>query len=114
MVIAFNDHDFRLEIGSLEKLTCLIRNPKALGSKAGTGGDGSTNLIVPETSGVKVLAPGPSMTESITATKRKKAGADLEDTVSMVDRLETVLCLSSDCDEDAQAFIFFIESYIIQ
>ena len=73
-------------MSSLEKLTCLIRNPKALGSKPGAGGDGSSNLVVPETAGVKVLAPGPSMTESVTATKRKKAGADLEDTVSMVDR----------------------------
>ena len=71
---------------SLEKLTCLIRNPKALGTKAGAGGEGGTSLVVPETAGVKVLAPGASMTESVTATKRKKAGADLEDTVSMVDR----------------------------
>lgn len=90
----------RLETGSLEKLTCLIRNPKALGSKAGAGGDGNTNLIVPETSGVKVLAPGPSMTESITATKRKKAGADLEDTVSMVDRLRL---LSREEDQKTRA-----------
>jgi len=40
------------------------------------------------------------MTESITATKRKKAGADLEDTVSMVDRLRL---LSREEDQKTRA-----------
>jgi len=75
----------RLELSSMEKLTCLIRTPKALGPKTEEGG--ATNLVVPETSGVKVLAPGPSMPESSKASKRKKAGQDVEDTISMVDRL---------------------------
>ena len=51
----------KLELSTLEKLTCLIRTPKPLsGSKGGdltTGG----SLVVPDTSGVKVLAPGPSL-----------------------------------------------------
>jgi len=93
----------RLELCTLEKLTCLIRTPKPLSSsKEGdltTGG----SLVVPDTSGVKVLAPGPSLpliSDSKTASKRKKAGADMEDTVSMVDRLRL---LSREEDQKTRA-----------
>ena len=69
-----------LEVDKLEKLTCLIRDPKVSSSHP----EVSSSIVVPETGKARVLAPGPSMIES-TATKRK-AGAGDEQSVSMVDR----------------------------
>merc|ERR1712142_241479 len=60
----------------------------------------SSNIVVPETSGAKVIAPGPSMVDASAAGNKRKAGAGEKDSVSMVDRLRL---LSRDSDQKTTA-----------
>ena len=79
-----------VEYESLEKNTSWVRPGfKSVASKDGTGGDNvtSSNIVIPDTSNVRVLGPTPSTVEkSSSALKRKASSNDKGDSLAMVDR----------------------------
>lgn len=93
-----------LECQTLNKLTCLVRDlvprlrnghgsaaissssPMPEAKEKSPRSTGST-LVVPDTSGAKVIAPGPSMVaDKPAAAKRKQPGSGAADSLSMSDR----------------------------
>ena len=78
-----------VEYDNLEKNTCWVRpGLKPVLTKDSSGGDnGTSNLVIPDTSNVRVLGPTPSTAEkSSSALKRKASSNDKGDSLAMVDR----------------------------
>ena len=80
-----------VEVNSLDKNTCLVRHPNLISAqKVGPGGDipNKSNIVVPDTSQVRVLGPASSSAadKSGVALKRKASGDDNGQSLAMVDR----------------------------
>ena len=76
-----------VEYESLEKNTCWVRPGFKLSSKEASGGDATSNLVIPDTSNVRVIGPTSSAAEkSSVGLKRKASSNDKGDSLAMVDR----------------------------
>ena len=76
-----------VEYESLEKNTCWVRPGFESASKEASGGDTTSNLVIPDTSNVRVLGPTSSAAEkSSVGLKRKASSNDKGDSLAMVDR----------------------------
>ena len=88
-----------VEVSSLDKNTCLVRHPNLISAqKVGSGGDipNKSNIVVPDTSQVRVLGPASSSAadKSGVALKRKASGDDNGQSLAMVDRYAQIEFLS--------------------
>ena len=80
-----------VEYGELDKLTCLVRPSPFLPVKLQAAGEiqSTSNVVVPDTSGVRVLCPGASSMDKVASgVKRKTTSSDKGDSLAMVDRYE--------------------------
>ena len=80
-----------VEYGELDKLTCLVRPSPFLSVKLQAAGEiqSTSNVVIPDTSGVRVLCPGASSTEKVASgVKRKTVSSDKGDSLAMVDRYQ--------------------------
>ena len=87
-----------VEVSSLDKNTCLVRHPNLISAqKVGPGGDipNKSNIVVPDTSQVRVLGPASSSAadKSGVALKRKASGDDNGQSLAMVDRYVEILSI---------------------
>lgn len=73
---------------SIEKVTCLVRPTENSSNHTKDEINGKSDLVVPTTNSVTVLAPGPTMMEKSTGTKRKTSQSSKTDAMSMADRLK--------------------------
>ena len=84
-----------VEVSSLDKNTCLVRHPNIISAqKVGSGGDipNKSNIVVPDTSQVRVLGPASSAADkSGVALKRKASGDDNGQSLAMVDRYAEIV-----------------------